>query len=105
MTAHERYSKFVGEIGVRRLEYLYELSFCDLLLIERGYDRRSKHIWSAERWSTYHVMAALVGGNKLAEKGIHGPQDMINFPWEREYSPLSDEEIKELQEEMKNFKI
>lgn len=76
-----------------------------MLLIERGYERRARHIWGAERWSTYHVMAAFVGGDKLDEKGVHGPQDLIKFPWEREYSPLSDEEVKELQEEIKKFKI
>ena len=95
----------MGEIGISRLEYLYELTFCDMLLIERGYERRARHIWAAERWSTYHVMAAFVGGDKLAENGVHGPQDLLKFPWEREYSPLSDEEVKELQEDMKNFKI
>jgi len=50
-------------------------------------------------------MAALVGGDKLAEKGVYGPQDLIKFPWEREYVPLSDDEIKELQEDIKNFKL
>ena len=95
----------MGEIGINRLEYLYNLTFCDLLLIERGYERRSRHIWSAERWSTYHLMAALVGGDKLAEKGVYGPQDLIKFLWEREYVPLSDDEIKELQEDIKNFKL
>ena len=49
MTAHERYSKFVGEIGINRLEYLYDLTYCDLLMIERGYNRRHMNLWSATR--------------------------------------------------------
>lgn len=91
----------MGEIGLSRLEYLYELTFCDLLLIERGYERRHRHLWSAERWSTYHIMAAFVGGDKLAEKGVHKPQDLIKFPWESEpVSPITQEEAAELQAEI-----
>ena len=72
----------MGEIGISRREYLYVLSFCDLLLISRGYDRRNRHLWSAIRWQTHQLMAAFVGGNKLTEAGIHSPKDLIAFPWE-----------------------
>ena len=91
----------MGEIGTDRREYLYELTYCDLILIERGYDRRHSHLWSTTRWETYHLMCAFVGGDKLAEKGIYKPQDLIKFPWDGEAAPpITDEERKELQDEM-----
>lgn len=72
----------MGEIGYDRLEYLYDLTFCDLLLIERGYERRHCHLWSAARWGTYYIMCAQVGGKQLAESGIHCPQDLLPLPWD-----------------------
>lgn len=88
----------MGEIGISRREYLYVLSFCDLLLISRGYDRRNRHLWSAIRWQTHQLMAAFVGGNKLTEAGIHSPKDLIAFPWEKEGPvELSEEDVRELQ--------
>ena len=86
----------MGEIGISRKEYLYELTYTDLVLISRGYDRRHCHTWSATRWMTYNLMSAYIGGDKLAEHGIHGPKDLIKFPWEHEQPPLTQEEVKEL---------
>ena len=50
-------------------------------------------------------MCCQVGGDKLSEKGINRPQDLLKFPWEREYSPLTEDEINELQRDMQNFKF
>lgn len=92
----------MGEIGLNRHEYLYDLTFTDLLLIERGYYRRSRDLWSSQRWSTYNVMAAFCGGKNLRESGIHSPRDLITFPWERSHRLLpTEDDIKELQAEMK----
>lgn len=89
---------FVGEMGINRKEYLYELVFCDLLLIARGYERRNRHMWSATRWQTYHLMLAFVGSNKLAENGIHSAKDLLKFPWEKEKPvKLSAQDMAELQ--------
>ena len=73
----------MGEIGVNRLEYLYELSWLDLILIERGYDRRCRHLWSATRWQAYELMSAQMGGQQMRENGIHSPLDLLKFPWEK----------------------
>ena len=99
MTAHERYSKFVGEIGINRLEYLYDLTYCDLLMIERGYNCRHMNLWSATRWQTYNLMASFVGGDKLSEHGINEPMDLIRFPWE-EQTMLTPEEVEDMQAEI-----
>ena len=73
---------FVGEIGLPRHEYLYDLRHIDLLLIRRGYERRQRHLWSATRWQTFDLMAAQVGSDGMKRAGIHGPADLIRFPWE-----------------------
>lgn len=61
-------------------------------------------MWSAMRWQTFNLMAAYAGSKSLAESGIHNPTDLLPFPWEKgPTQPMSDEEIKEMQEEMKMF--
>ena len=77
--------KFVGEIGIPRREYLYELDYLDIVQIERGYERRHRHAWSISRWETFHLMAAFCGGENLQKSGIHTPADLIRFPWD--YKP------------------
>ena len=93
---------FVGEIGLPRHEYLYDLRHIDLLLIQRGYERRQRHSWSATRWQTYYLMAAQVGSDGLRKSGINSPTDLIKFPWERTAATLpSEDEVAELVAEMK----
>lgn len=88
----------MGEIGVPRHEYLYELSYCEIVLIARGYSRRSREMWSAVRWQTYSLM--LVSGADMRKAGISSPADLLPFPWESEDDDSSlpdDEEIRRLQ--------
>lgn len=44
-------------------------------------------------------MAAFIGGDKLHEKGIFYPSDILKFPWDKKEltEPLSKSEIDELQ--------
>lgn len=77
--------KFVGEIGISRREYLYELQYLDQIQIERGYDRRHRHIWGISRWQTYMLMSVSMADLKKA--GIYKPTDILKFPWDE-----SDEE-------------
>ena len=74
--------KFVGEIGISRREYLYELDYLDMVQIERGYERRHRHAWSIGRWETFHLMAAFCGTEALRKSNIHTPTDLIHFPWD-----------------------
>jgi hypothetical protein len=74
----------VGEIGIPRQEYLYDLTLCDLLMIERGYYRRNIDIWSATRWSTYHIMASFVCGDALKKNGVFSPKDLLPLPWDNQ---------------------
>ena len=94
----------MGEIGINRREYLYDLNYIDMLMIERGYERRHRHLWSATRWQTYFYMAVQCGTDKLREKGINGPADILPLPWDKEQkAPVSQETIDELQAEMREI--
>lgn len=83
-------------------DYLYNLSMVDLLMIERGYHRRNIGMWSAARWSTYHIMLAFVGDG-LKKQGIHSPKDLLPLPWDEETTytlpdeQYTEEDIRELQ--------
>lgn len=94
----------MGEIGIERKEYLFELNFIDLLLIERGYARRCRNLWSATRWQTYHLMAAFCGGKGLKESGLNSPIDLLPLPWDTKKSggPLPTKEEQEDLKEMMN---
>lgn len=93
---------FVGEIGTPRREYLYDLQYVDLLLIRRGYERRQRPLWSANRWQTYYLMAAQVGSDGMRKSGINSPTDLIKFPWERTATDMpSDDEVADMIAEMK----
>lgn len=50
----------MGEIGRDRHEYLYEMSYCDILLIQRGYRRRNILQYQLQRlqaYGSFHCMA------------------------------------------------
>lgn len=101
MTAHERYQYLVGEIGISRLEYLYELQFWEIILIVKGYSHRNREMWSATRWQTFCLM--LVQAD-LKKAGIYGPIDLMRFPWEdgsANSSGPTKEQYEALQREMR----
>ena len=72
----------VGEIGIPRLEYLYDLEYWEIVLIVRGYFRKSREMWSATRWQTYNLMCVSMAD--LKKVGIYRPTDLIRFPWEKD---------------------
>lgn len=91
----------VGEIGIPRDTFLYDLKWWEVKCIIRGYNRRHRDLWSSARWSTYSMMRAFAGDDKLAEAGIHGPGDILKLPWDKTpLPPISQEEKEELQAEM-----
>ena len=87
---------FVGEIGFPRKEFLHELKWWEIKSIIRGYNNRKRDLWSSCRWQTYHIMASFVGGDKLSEKGINSPTDLIKFPWDTDRLPISFNTVQEM---------
>ena len=86
----------MGEIGIPRLEYLYELTHCDLLMIGRGYNARHHHGWEQARLVAYNARFCM--GSK---DPIPLVTEWIKFPWEREaVTPLSQSEVEEMQAEI-----
>lgn len=50
----------VGEIGRERIEFLYEMSYCDIALVIRGYRRRNILTYQLLRtigYGTFHAMS------------------------------------------------
>lgn len=54
----------MGEIGRDRLEYLYEMSYCDILLIQRGYYRRNALQYQLQRLQAYGAFHCMTGSKK-----------------------------------------
>lgn len=91
----------MGEIGIPRREYLYELAFKDIILIERGYHARSRNLWSATRWQTYYTMMSTIGSDGMRKAGITSPKDLMEFPWEKDAPPpISESDMTMLRQEM-----
>ena len=105
MSAHEQYQLLVGEVGINRREYLYELEYWEVVLITRGYGRRCRNLWSAARWHAYQVMSAMPYTD-LKKAGICRPTDLITFPWEKgEKAGLpGEDEMEEYRRDMEAFK-
>ena len=93
----------MGEIGINRKEYLYDLTWCDIILIERGYYRRNRDLWSSARWSTYYIMSSFVGSEGMAKSNIHSPKDLLQFPWEKKTVVITEDEQKQLMKEIEAF--
>lgn len=97
----------MGEIGIQRHEFLYELSYTELLLIDYGYEKRRRDLWSAVRWQTYYTMSAQVGSDNMKKNGIYSPTDLMRFPWdsdgseETDSAPISNKEVQRLQQLMR----
>ena len=89
----------MGEIGISRHTFYYELRWWEVKAIVRGYNRRYRNMWSATRWQTYNIMSAQVGSDGMRKSNITKPTDLIEFPWEREttHVNVSQEDIDEMQ--------
>lgn len=85
----------MGEIGINRKEYLYELGYIDILLIIRGYQRRLHSGWEQARLIAYNARFC------MGAKNPPTPLEWLPFPWEREPLP-TDDEINELRELIKH---
>lgn len=69
----------------------------------KGYYRRNRDMWSAARWQAYQIMRAQVGDDNLTKAGIRNPSDLLQFPWDKNISVLSDEDADDLLNLMADF--
>ena len=89
----------MGEIGRDRKEYLYEMSYCDIMLIIRGYRRRNVLQYQLQRLQVF-ASTFCMGGNKEGKE----PQQLWPLYFDKYIDnskpPISEEEIEDLQAEM-----
>ena len=57
----------MGEIGRDRHEYLYDMSYCDILLIQRGYRRRNILQYQLQRLQAFGAFFCMSGTTKAPE--------------------------------------
>ena len=92
----------MGEIGRDRREYLFEMSYCDNLLIQRGYRSRNILQYQLQRLQAYGAFHCMSGAKKTPEQWLPLYVDrykMVN----NDAPPISEEEIAEMLEDMKQI--
>ena len=88
MSVHELYRLLVGEIGISRQEFWYELTWREVRAIIDGYNRRRRDGWEQARLVAYHV-AYCMG----LPKGQSAPliSDWLPFRWEHQGNDGADD--------------
>ena len=92
----------MGEIGRDRREYLYEMSYCDILLIQRGYRRRNILQYQLQRLQAYGAFHCMSGSKKEPQEWLPLYVDrykMVN----NDAPPISEKEMAEMLEDMKQL--
>ena len=85
---------FVGEIGIPRREYLYDLQFWEIILIIRGYSRRHHPGWEQARLVAYNAAHAM--GSKHQPPPV---DQWLPFSWEKPDLP-SDDVVNEMRRKL-----
>ena len=84
----------VGEIGINRRDFLYELKLWEIILITRGYFRRYHPGWEQARLIAYNAEHCM---------GAKNPPTItqwLKFPWEHEHAEeISDDEVNEIRKQ------
>ena len=90
----------MGEVGIPRNEFLYDLKLWEINAIEEGYRNRAHTAWETARWQTFCIVCA------MGAKNINSPQDIQKFPWEDEeqpYEEITEEERDEILRDIENI--
>ena len=69
-------------------------------MIQRGYERRHRQLWSATRWQAYNLMAAFAGSKALSEAGINSAKDLLQFPWDTDRLPITFDDVQTIAAEI-----
>ena len=85
----------VGEIGIDRREFLYELKLWEIILITRGYFRRYHPGWEQARLIAYNA------AHCMGAKNPPTITQWLKFPWERDHAEeISDDEVNEIRKQI-----
>lgn len=96
MTANDVYQLIVGEIGLPRREFLYDIRFWEARRIIRGYIRRDRISKELQRLTAFCVYFTLRKNEKHET-----PSQWMTLPWEtgeegQAVEEISDQEIERL---------
>ena len=85
----------VGEIGIDRREFLYELKLWEIILITRGYFRRYHPGWEQARLIAYNA------AHCMGAKNPPTITQWLKFQWERDHAEeISDDEVNEIRKQI-----
>jgi hypothetical protein len=83
----------VGEIGISRHEFLYELRLWEIILITRGYFKRYHPGWEQARLIAYNA------AHCMGAKNAPTITNWLKFPWEMSHDDeLNDDQVNEIRE-------
>ena len=92
------YQLFVGEIGIPRREFLYEIRGWEARRILKGYQRRHILTYQLQRMQVWASMFCMGNPEKKT------PSDILHLYFDdfdkESDQPISDDEIRQMQEEM-----
>ena len=77
----------VGEIGIPRREFLYELRLWEIILITRGYFKRHHPGWEQARLIAYNA------AHCMGSKNAPIVTQWLPFPWEKEQVKITKEQV------------
>ena len=86
----------MGEIGISRHEFYYELKWWEVKAIIRGYNARHHHGWEQARLVAYNAHFCMGSKNPIPTV-----TNWLKFPWEKKESvesKLTDSDISEMQQ-------
>ena len=88
---------FVGEIGISRREFLYEIKAWEARRIMKGYQRRHVLMYQLQRMQVWASMFCMGNPEKKS------PTDILHLyfdDFDKDEAPISEDEIRQMQEEM-----
>ena len=91
------YQLFVGEIGISRREFLYEIKAWEARRIIKGYQRRNILHYQLQRMQVWASMFCMGNPEKKS------PTDILHLyfdDFDKDESPISDDEAKQMQDMM-----
>lgn len=95
----------VGEIGRDRVETLYKMSYCELLLIVRGYRHRNVLQYQLQRLQAYHSLFAFRENKDGKLPQQIWPLYFDNYKTQKHKEVnISDEEVAMMQGDMEAYK-
>ena len=87
----------MGEIGISRREFLYDINFWEAMHIQRGYRKRHILQYQLQRMQMWASLFCMGNPEKKS------PTDILHLyfdDFDKDDSPISNDEVREMQEMM-----